>query len=347
MTQKQQVRNRTANVKLLKTTAQSSWTLVAVLLAGLASSRIGSGCVIVESPISVNRSFSVQVSGIDGPVMGLRLNLTGGGGARTTITNAAGIAYFHEIPPGKRYLKADTDDGYAQLLLDVQSNPASPVLKMQWPSRTPIRVRTLAGRMRGPAVAPGMLDWPALSLELVEGLSGRVLASATTTNRGEFDFGVRTPGIYFIRLRNDWKWGEGLISVAAGAGTDRLDLNLQATSCGLIYSDLSMCPRPDLRVSKLEGRIASDETGGPLRFGAEILLIDAANREAGHASAGPNGEFSMPGASAGAFELRIEGNGLAPMRTPIYIDPSIDPGAGGSFLEVDGAYFGCTKVKVK
>jgi hypothetical protein len=71
--------------------------------------------------------------------------------------------------------------------------------------------------MRAPGAVPSELEQSVLSLELLDGISGRILSSINTTARGEFDFGKLVPGIYFIHLKPYSALRqqiEGLISVA-------------------------------------------------------------------------------------------------------------------------------------
>jgi Carboxypeptidase regulatory-like domain len=317
-----------------------------LFLAGFATSPDSSACSLSFFPISVGSNFKVKVSGYDGPVHGLLLNLMDiKGPMLSAVTDDKGIAEFYisefyAVPPGTLFLGADHDSGIGGLQLNVKSNgPADVIVPMRWPSKEPIHVRSLSGTMRAPDARPGQLEQPVLSLELLEGISGRVLSTISTTARGEFDFGKLVPGLYFIRLKPYVAFNQqvgGLISVAvdpnAPAQVDKLDLSLTWSSCGLMYTDLRQCPQPDLHVKKLEGH-ASDPEGRAVRR-AEIVLLDAAQNQVAHASTDSAGNFSYPGPLAGTFELRIEGAGLNPVHTPIHIEPT----ALNSSLEIDAAY---------
>jgi hypothetical protein len=330
---------------------RSLTTAVTLFQACLAMSSVSWACSLSFSPISAGSSFKVKVSGYDGPVKGLLLNLGGPlGPTNSAVTGGNGIAEFHNVPPGTLYLGADHDNGYG-LQLDVKSNgPANVVVPMRWPSIDPIHVRSLSGTMRVPDAIPGQLEQSVLSLELLDGISGRILSSTNTTGRGEFDFGKPVPGLYFIRLKPYSAFHEqqvgGLISVAvdpsAPARADKLDLNLSWTSCGLMYMDLLQCPQPDLHVKTLEGH-ASDSMGRGLRR-VEIVLLDPAQSQVAHVSTDPNGNFSFPGPLVGTFELRIDGGGFNPVHTALQIEPT----AANSFIEIDAAYgMVCSTVWVK
>lgn len=312
--------------------------LVTLFLASLATPAVSSACSLSFSAISVGSSFKVKVSGSDGPVKGLVLNLTSlDDRAQSAVTDGNGIADFHNVPTGTRYLGAAHDNGYG-VQLDVKPNGRTNVIvPVRWPSIEPIHVHSLSGTMR----ASGQLDQPALSLELLDAVSGRILSSIDTTGRGEFDFGKIGPGLYFIHL----KQMEGLISVAVDPGAparaDKLDLNLNFTSCGLMYTDQSQCPHPDLHVKKLEGHV-SDSVGRAMR-GAEIVLLDDAQSQVSRVSTDPNGNFSFSGPLAGTFELRIDGGGFTPVHTPLHIEPT----TGSSSLEIEADVLGCSTVRVK
>lgn len=313
--------------------------LVGFFLTGFATSSNSSACSLAFSPISVGSSFKVKVSGYEGPVKGLLLKLEDSQGqTKSAVTDRNGVAEFENVAPGTRYLLADHDNGFGEQL-DVKPNgPANVIVPMKWPSKGPIHVRSLSGTMRAPYAAAGQLEQPVLSLELLEGVSGRILSRISTTDRGEFDFGKLDPGIYFIHLKPYSAFNQqigGLISVAvdpsAPARADKLDLSLTWTSCGLMYTDLRQCPQPELHVKKLEGH-ASDSVGRAVP-NAVIVLLDAERNQVAHVSTDTNGRFSFPDPLAGTFELRIDGE-FNPVHTTLHIEPT----ARSSSLEIDAAY---------
>lgn len=325
--------------------------LMGVFVTGFLTSSDSSACSLVFSPISVGSNFKVKVSGYDGPVKGLILNLKGPQGrTQSAVTGANGIAEFHNVPRGTQYLGADHDNGYGQELDVVPNGPTNVILPMRWPSLEPIHVSSLAGTVRAPDAVPGQLEQPVLFLDLLDGVSGRILSSVITTNRGEFDFGELVPGLYFIHLKPYSAFSqqvEGLIGVAvdssASARADKLDLYLTFTSCGLMYQDLFQCPHPDLHVKTLQGHV-SDSAGRAVRR-AEIVLLDATRNQVAHVSTDPNGEFSFPDPLVGTFELRIDGGGFSPVHAQLHIEPTA---RASSSLEIAAeSLLGCSTVRVK
>ncbi len=86
--------------------------------------------------------------------------------------------------------------------------------------------------MRAPGAVPSELEQSVLSLELLDGISGRILSSINTTARGEFDFGKLVPGIYFIHLKPYSAFRqqiEGLISVAVDSAAPARATNSTST----------------------------------------------------------------------------------------------------------------------
>lgn len=316
------------------------------LLAGIAASPLVSACTVIFDPTSVGPSFQVQVSGYNGPVKGLRLYLDyGQSPTKSTITDDQGIARFSNVPLGAPFLRADYDNGHS---LPLEVKPKGPAnIAIRWPSIEPIRVRSVSGSMRAPFATPGRLEQDVLSLDLLDAISGRVVASLSTGTRGEFDFGRLAPGIYFIRLNPLAAYNQqvsGLISVAVDpqAAPGQLDLNLVWTSCGLSYTDLRPCPRSDLRVRSLSGRM-SDESGGAIPS-AVVVLRDKTQNQVVRVTTDPRGNFSFPDPLEGTFDLQIEGVAFSPVRATLHLDRT----AEAKSLEVRAVYFvGCSTVALK
>jgi len=310
---------------------------------------MSSACSVEFVPISVGTSFSVKVTGYKGAIKGLLLTLGDYPNQdRSAVTDNGGVARFRDIPPGTWYIGADRyASSTAQLKVSANS-PKDVVVKMPWPSIQPIRVRSIAGTIEGFSAGPGR-DQPVLSLELLEGASGRVLSSVDTSKGGEFDFGHWEPGVYFINLKPHpvgFENAEGPISIAldpAGRATaSKLDLHLVWTSCGLMYVDQSQCKHPDLRVNKAAGRV-TDEMGRAMSGGIEILLLDESQTRVATALTDSSGNFSFPDPLSGTFQLRVDFGGFAPIHTPIRVDPA----AGRSSLQIQASLLSCSTIRAK
>src|SRR5262249_32623752 len=117
---------------------------------------------------------------------------------------------------------------------------------------------------------------------------------------------------------------------------------LNATSCGLMYTDQSQCRYPDLHVNKLAGHVG-DNIGRPAFGGAQILLLDAAQNQVAQATADPSGNFSFPGALVGTFQLRVVGAAFTPVHTLIHFEPA----ASRSSLEIEADSLSCSTVRAK
>jgi hypothetical protein len=315
-----------------------------LLVVSILTAPAGWACSPAFNPIRVGSSFTAQVSGYDGLVKGLLLNLTDSQGRkRSATTDAHGIAHFQFVAAGTHYLRADHDNGYG-VVVDVKgSGPANVVIPLEWPSVDPIHVRSISGTMGAPDAVPGQLEQRVLSLELLAGVSGRILATIDTAAKSRaFDFGKLAPGLYFINVLGDIG---GLISIAVDPGAperaSKLDLNLIWTSCGLMYMDQSRCPQPELHLKSLQGRAKGSIFGG--HGWAEIVLLDATQAQVAHVRTDHDGNFSFSGLPVGTFELRIEGD-MTPVHTPIHIEPA----AEASSLEVRAGYLtSCSEVRVK
>jgi len=102
--------------------------------------------------------------------------------------------------------------------------------------------------MRGPDCAPGNAQ-ARLSLDLLEGISGKLVKSTQTSDAGEFRFEGVAPGIYLLNLKPSglraWSGeeitGAMAVTVDQSAPEDHLDVDFGWTSCGFSYGDRSRC----------------------------------------------------------------------------------------------------------
>lgn len=286
-------------------------------------------CSIVYAPINVGPDFKVKVEDRGRPVNGLRVEIKD----YTAVTDENGFALFHGVGPGSYFLTANHEvDSLNGAALQVSTDgPTGVIVPLKWPTITPVSVRSLKGTIRGPDFLPGQPQ-PKLSLDLLEARSGRKLKSLQSNDRGEFDFETAAPGMYFINLNpsgligwsGDQITGQIVVDVDQGAATDSLDLDLAWTSCGLMYSDQSKCPRDDLRADRLVGHVA-DSNGASIAR-AKISLTDATGTLVEDLQSDREGNFASPRDDlVGAYNLAVSFPGFAHYRGILRLDPSIDP----------------------
>jgi hypothetical protein len=154
-----------------------------------------------------------------------------------------------------------------------------------------------------------------MSLELLEGISGRVLDKTNTDGNGAFEFQEVARGLYFLRVDSD---GLIAVSVTPGVPAERLDVNIGMTSCGLYYADRSSCPAANLHLGRLGGHVV-DVTGGAIS-NADILLIDAGGSLVQQARTGRTGSFDSPSPPDGTYQLLVRSNGFSTAHATLTFD---------------------------
>jgi hypothetical protein len=132
--------------------------LAAVVLPALTRA-----CTIVYPTVQVGRTFRVQVTDRGRAITSLKLwlNLHDSSGSRhdapiSSVTDGSGYAYFSNVIPGSFFLSADHDGPLDNaIIVEAKRTGHSGVTApLNWPNRTPIRVRSAAGAVRGPITIP-------------------------------------------------------------------------------------------------------------------------------------------------------------------------------------------------
>ncbi len=252
---------------------------------------------------------------------------------------------------GLYLLSADHDAGIAdganvEVKLD---GPTDVTVALKWPSIAPVLVRSLKGAIHGPDYLPGQAQ-PRLSLDLLEGATGRTLRSSQTDERGEFNFENVAPGLYFLSLRpsglRGWSGEQitGLIVVAVdrGSSAERLALDLGWTSCGLQYTDQSKCVH-EFQTGMLSGRVV--DSAGAIISGARIVVLGPAGAVVDQFQSDRDGTFASSRPLAGTYEFVARMAGFAPFRATVHVGPTGEPtrrsvltvqlGIGGSCSSID------------
>ncbi len=180
-------------------------------------------CTIVYPTYDVGPDFQVRVESDGRPAVGVRVDL----GPYHALTDKGGIAVFRRIPEGAFSVGIDHDAGIPDRPgVKVKRNgPANATIPLRWPSLKAVSARKLRGRLRF-----SYPDSEAIALELLEGISGRVLASQRTSGHGEFEFRGFGPGLYFLRLREYPGGGLIALSLDPSATSDQMDIAFGFTS---------------------------------------------------------------------------------------------------------------------
>jgi hypothetical protein len=259
-----------------------------------------------------------------------------GADSTSSLTDKDGIATFSDAMPGSFVLAAGYDGGVADaVLMEVSANgPTNVTVVLRWPSRTPLSATSISGVARGPAYYPSQ-EQLHLSLSLVEALSGRVIATTDTDNKGRFNFKVDSvPGIYFLRLNRSGLRGwsgeemEGMIAIELNreSGAGPLDLDLGWSSCGLTFAQGEIHPESEIGI--LCGGIVDNANAAVPD--AQVLLMTSG--EEAHPleqiRSGMKGQFTFEERHAGTYQLLIIAPGFQPFLLPIHVHQPPKRGRG-------------------
>jgi hypothetical protein len=294
----------------------------------LAIAARGAACVVIYPTVQVGPNFRVKVEDRGRAVEGLRIELSSEHPAFVR-TDAKGLAFFRGIRPGLYSLTADHDVGIpAGVDVRVKRNgPTLVTVLLQWPGIPPVPALSLSGWIRGPDYLPGQSQ-PALSLELLEGSSGRSLKSLDTTADGTFDFGNVAPGLYFVSLKPSALYGwdgspiTGLIAVSAdpNASAHQLEIDLGWSSCGLWYASQTACEHADLRIERLAGQVL-DSDGAPISK-ADVFLFDSDGTEVERLQSDSRGKFLSPQSLRGTYQLLVRAPGFTSLHGMLRAEPT-------------------------
>ncbi len=273
-----------------------------VVAAMLAS--VTMACTIVDTPIVVGPSFQVRVDSWRQSTRGLRVELRYSGNRKVAETGPDGVARFQALTPGFYEVVVQPDAAMrSRALVEVRAKGAS-VVPLNWPETEPVRARNLEGTLRGSRVER-------FHVELMSGT--KTVETVQANEREEFRFNAAMPaGLYFLRLV------EGVIPVAVDpqAKTDRLDVSMVSTSCGLWYVDQSTCWREELTI----GRITDGRVVDP----ADTPIARARVRVSGRAplSTDSEGKFDALELPEGLYDLEVTGSGFFAARRRLRVAPA-------------------------
>lgn len=295
------------------------------VLATILSAAVCSACTHFYPLVQVGPSFRVRVVDRGRPVTGLRLEIND----RRVVTDADGIALFADMQPGLFSVSLEHHSDFQESVnLQVSPNgPANVTVPLIWPT-TPILLRSLKGTLHAPGYLPGQPE-PRLSLDLMEGISGRVVGSGHSDSNGEFNFPDAPPRLYFLRVNpsglKDWAGNQitGMIAVAleSSAQADGLDLELGWSSCGLSYQDRSKCSQGELRAEQICGRVFLPD--GAVVSDVEILLFAGEKPKLiERMRSDERGRFASHVAEPGTYEMVIGSPGFNSLHGTVSLQPS-------------------------
>jgi len=254
---------------------------------------------------------------------------------QSAVTDEDGFARFQGVHPGSYSLLAGTDAAGmpAGVALDVRfDGPAEATIPVMWPSNRIVAARSLKGvlyapdDLRGPKPPPAGANW---SFDVFDGLSGRLLKGAQTTNLGEFNFDNAGPGLYLIKFKplmmQDLS-GIIVVEIDPNAPADHLEIALNPGPCGgLAYSDLNQCPHGEMRVYQLRGSVA--DVSGASIGNAEVALFDSNDQIVEQSRSDKMGQFALTHSLPGTYQLTAKSAGFAVSRATVHLVSSHDASA--------------------
>ncbi len=232
-------------------------------------------------------------------------------------TNTSGYAYFSDVKPGSYWVSADQDATGAEerTVVVSPSGPADATLYLSWPGRTPMAVQAVRGDLREPGYFPAETQG-LISLTLLDGISGRELATAITDDKGRLQFsGAAAPGIYFLRSSNpggppagkEWFFGTIPIEIDPAASHNELSLDVGWWGCEPFYVQRER--EAELEVSKICREI-TDENGGVSRAMIWLFEDSADGKMVTQAQPNAQGAFSFEDQPEGRYRLDVRPFGL-------------------------------------
>jgi hypothetical protein len=250
--------------------------------------------------------------------------------ARFALTDREGKARFEKVDPGKYSAKVDQlgAAGWDSAFIEVGADLADKSIDLRWPSSRILSASVLRGAILDSNSAHPIADG---SLQLVEAISGALMARSLTNDDGMFDLGSPNPGLYFIKFDSphqaDWE-PQGSIPVLVKTGLQRrLTIFVGQTSCGLMHSEL--CVAPKITSRRVDGKV-TDTSGGVInRAKIQLLTLNSNGEKGGKStSTGADGHFAFRDVAPGEYKLLISATGFGPALVPITLDSGGAANAG-------------------
>lgn len=297
-------------------------------------------CTMIFPRYEVGPTFSVNVASVTGASFkDVRVILVSknGGTKRCVLTSANGLAQFSNVAVGEYSLSIDMANNGDEAELVVMPGLGPQELKLRWPWTREVPVNSLRARLLDDNNNP----YAHLILR-VSGLDGRFIADGSTNAAGEFDFGAKQAGLYFVQVlsqtKGDYKPRGTVTFLVSSKGVSNPSLVLSMSSCGLAYSDV--CRQALRDVQQIDGEIVDPSGGAIGRATIRVFKGNAPNRPELSGTSNASGTFSLKTVEPGEYEVEIRSPGFAPVFLPIRVDPNTKGSLGKIRMSIAGSTCG-------
>ncbi len=271
-------------------------------------------CVITYVLVDVNPSFHVTVKHEQRPVSGIAVAVYRTRGADRELEDKPFLQFVSDengiihvsLKPGT-YLIATEGPGQGSAVYavvgDKKRNKRKDEVSLEWPARTTIRTRSLAGKLLDASHWSSSFEMSLANAELELWKPGNLspVARQTSSWDGRFKFQIDEPGPYIVRVKGGSHEGEiGLdLLPASSDAVDEVKLHLTETSCGLGYQQCPAREPLELQSSNLK---FLDSTGKPWR-GASYRLEDSRGKLIAEGITDESGRSALGDGITGEFKI--------------------------------------------
>ena len=303
-------------------------------------------CVVVYQTVHVGRSFRARVADHDRPISRVRLLLARKSNSTSHppavmafLTDSNGYVDFRNLMPGTYFLTVNHDAGMPDGA-DIDVSPGGPpdvTVTLQWPILPPIDTQSVSGQIRTNYYYPSQTE-PRLSLSLLEAVSGKVIVTIQTDEKGNFNFPQPvSPGLYFLRLNPAEMEGLMGIDVSPTAKLKQLSLDIKWTDCGLGYAQRT--ESPELKVHDLCGQVTDVSRSYLLRNASVTLMTTGPHPKVlDQKPTDKDGRFAFP-APSGSYRLIVAYPGFLPFARAIHLSRGTPPsGACQSPIQIQMSF---------
>ena len=307
------------------------------------------GCSIIFTPEKVKPGFVIQVKGFGEPVAGVRVEATHltksyeeDAPPRVSFSDPKGNAQFDGLPVGMYSIHADRFS--ANTLIEVVPEPKTKISYVQigWPGTfSSAGFRVLKATQLSGRIVIETCQAARCTLLLRDGLTGEKIGDE---KRGpDFDFGPLPFGPYMLRVKDDsGQTGDIAIRLSPDASSDRLEVAVGFSSCGIAYSETHECPADHLQASRLKG-VVVDPAQAVIPHTTVRLLSSAEtarNVEIMSTKDDQKGEWQFAAVPPGDYRLQLTRSGFTPHTVPL----TVSLGAPSGDLHVTMGLMGsCSK----